>query len=103
MHAVLSRRRVYRLRHLGSATVRQLGSRDDSASAKAGLSKQEGLGSKPQAAERGYDAGDPRRQTYHVVISSGAHAVACFGWSPTMQLSDDLAANSMASSDALHR
>ncbi len=67
------------MRHLGSATVRQLGSGDGGASAAAGLEQQqEGAVSKPRAAEQDYDAGDPRRQTYHVVISSGVHAVGAW-------------------------
>ena len=73
------------LRHRRSAAIRRLGSGDGSASAGAGLGQQEGLDSKPRAVERDYDAGDPRRQTYHVVISSGAHAVQC-RCDPTLQL-----------------
>ena len=62
-----------RLRHLGgSAAFRQLGSGVGSASPAARLGRQDGPASKTRVAERDYDAGDPRRQTYHVVISSGA-------------------------------
>jgi hypothetical protein len=64
--------RTLRLRHLGSGVLGRLAGGTGADSGEAAGEEADGVLSEPEAARpRDYDAGDPRRLTYHVIISSG--------------------------------